>query len=380
MVGVPECLTCEPVVTGDTPIMSKDQVLALATAIGEPDVFVGPSPSVTPTPTPSSDDPVTALLEGYGFRANGETVPDGIGGGTSRVYQVDVDLTADNPRTALLTLTAYPAAGVPIGAPGIEIEGTVLAGCTATTCTPIEPITVPCASDSCFQYWTATTSSAYPGRVKGTRAMFRSAGGDGAEAVVGPASCATCAADEPAPTAFLTLGQTQEVLDAFVRSVASAPGETTACTNGEVKLVPAVDSTGGATGERSVAIEVYARNPSISCTVEGFPSAVLLVGAQPAADQVYRQGTYNMPDADRGVAVVVDSTHAAVFVVAKYRCDTAPTVGRADGVAVGLPGFSSSVAVELPDGLRLELCGGAATEGERDVWVSAFTPREGGVT
>lgn len=338
-----------------------------------------PSPSPSPTKPSSSDDAVTRLLQGYGFRANGETVPDGIGGGTSRVYQVDVDLTADNPRTALLTLTAYPAAGVPIGAPGIEIEGTVLAGCTSTTCTPIEPITVPCASDSCFQYWTATTTSAYPGLVTGTRAMFRSAGGDGAEAVVGPASCAACTADEPAPTAFLTLEQTQEVLDAFIRSVASTAGETTACTNSEVKIVPAVGSSGGATGEQSVAIEVYARNPSISCTVDGFPSATLMVGSDPAASLTYTQGVYGFPDVARGVAVIVDESHAAVFVVAKDRCD-AGIAGRSDGVAVALPGSSEPVVVELPSTLAPELCAGSAADAGHRVWVSYFTPRAGGVS
>ena len=143
-------------------------------------------------------------------------------------------------------------------------------------------------------------------------------------------------------------------------------------------MVAATDPTGGATGERSGAIEVYARNPSVRCTVEGFASVALLVGVDPAPGLSYTFGSYQRPDADRGVAVVVDENHAALFVVAKSRCD-AGAVGRADGVAVRLPGSTTSTSVELPDGLAPELCGGAATGAGNEVWVSAFTPREGGV-
>lgn len=341
-----------------------------------------PSPAPTPslTPRPTGIAAVTQVLEGFGFRVN---TAQEFSGRDGWYFDVDVDPTADNPVDAVLTLAFFSDDGVAVGSERVAVVGSVMNGCDEKACERVDSITVPCPSNDCFQDWATTTTAAYDGVDPGTLVVFRSDGSRAIEAVVGVRSCPTCA---PAGVggAFLTLEQTQEVLAAAFVASAEKPSPSrpaiAACTNNQVKLVPAVGSSGGATGERSLAIEVYARNPSVSCTVEGFPSAVLLVGAQPAADLVYRQGTYNVPDADRGGAVVVDSSHAAVFVVAKYRCDTTATVGRADAVAVGLGGWSTSVTVELSDGLALELCGDAATERERDVWVSAFTPREGGVS
>lgn len=326
----------------------------------------------SPTPTPSSGDPVAALLESYGFRVTDSGVLPAQGGGVSTVYNVDVDRAADNPRTAILSLTTYPAAGVPIGATSIDVPFTVLAGCTSTTCTPIEPINVPCPSDACFQYWTATTTASYDGVLEGTRALFRSDGGDGMEAVAGPVRCDTCQ-QQPVPEPFLTLEQTQQVLEAY--QAPSAPAGTP-CTAEMVKLVPAVDTTGGATGERSVAIEVYARNPQISCVLDGVPTVALQSGPDEGAVLVYTEGLYQQGP-QRGTAVTVDAEHAAVFVVAKSRCDVAP-VDVVDQAVVQLPGDASSIGVDLPPGFGLELCGGAAAD-TSTVWVSAFTLREGGV-
>lgn len=157
------------------------------------------------------------------------------------------------------------------------------------------------------------------------------------------------------------------------------PAGTRPCAPDEVKIVPAVDSTGGATGERSFALEVYARNPGVSCTVDGFPSATLLVGSAPAPDLTYTSGDYGFPNVARGVAVGVDESNAAVFVIAKYRCDSG-TVGRADKVMVTLPGSSEPVTVELPTGLAPELCAGGLADAGHEVWVSFFKPREGGVS
>ncbi len=399
LVGVPECLTCEPIVTGDTPILTKDQGIALAAAVGRPDVFVGPSPSVTPTPTPtpSSDDPVTALLEGYGFRVV-SMVENEPRLNATRTYTVDLNRKVGT--TATLSLTPYQGSRVGLGAERIDVAGTVLAGCTSATCDVTDAVvcttttttcasnyrlSVPCPAVSCLAYWAATTRASYPGVYAGTLAMFWSDGRDGAEAVVGLPTCPACGGSPGTQTAFLTVEQTQAVLQAFgfprggtVPGPSATPVSARPCTPDQVKIVPAVDSTGGATGERSFALEVYARNPGVSCTVDGFPSATLLVGADPAPGLTYTPGDYGFPNVARGVSVGVDESNAAVFVVAKFRCDSG-TVGQADKVAVTLPGSSTPVVVELPPGLAPELCTGTATDAGHEVWVSFFKPREGGV-
>lgn len=364
------CITCSA--SPLPPFLTEQETAQVLDAVQEQ---VEATPSPTPSETPTSADAVTRVLEGFGFRVTSSVTRAGVYGGTSRTYSVDVDLTADNPVSAILTLTSYPASGVPIGATRVDIDRTVLSACTDTTCTPVTPVTYPCPTSSCIQDWWATTSAAYSGLSQGTLAVFRSNGADGVEAVVGLKDCPTCGQSTFGPP-FLTLEQTQQVLNAFGFPVDAAPGEP--CTNDQVKLVPAVGSSSGATGERSVTIEVYARNPSVSCQVDGDPVAKLLVGSVPASGLTYGVGLFTgIPQ--RGTAVLVDSEHAAVFVVSKYRCD-AGAIGVADGIDVRLPGSSRSTVVELPTGLALELCGGAATDAGNTVWVSQFTPREGGVS
>ncbi len=376
-----ECLlACDPTTVEPDAFLTRDQTVGLASALGRPEFTTTPTPLPTAsgTPTPSPTDPtarydaVVALLESYGFRVTDSGELPTQGGGVSTVYNVDVDRTADNPRTAILSVTSYPAAGVPVGATSIDVPFTVLAGCTGSTCTPVEPINVPCPSTACFQFWTATTTSAYEGVGAGSRAMLRSDGGDGVEAVAGPVQCDTCASP-PSPAPFLTIEQTQQVLQAY--RAPSAPAGTP-CTAGMVKLVPATDPTGGATGERSVAIEVYARNPQISCVLDGLPAVDLQSAAGGARRLNYTEGLYQRGP-QRGTAVTVDADRAAVFVVAKSRCGTSP-VEVVDQVNVQLPGDRTVTGVALPAGFGLELCGGAGADAST-VWVSAFSVREGGV-
>jgi hypothetical protein len=299
------------------------------------------------------------------------------------VYDVDVDLTADNPVGAQLTITRFAAADVSLGTERVAVDGSAMNSCTSTTCTPLTNVTFPCPTSYCFQDWWAITTPAYTGYDQGTLIVFRADGTHAVEAVVGVKNCPTCGQLAGSGSAFLTLAQAEEVLSAVglpndrPAPSASASSSSLLCTNDMVKIVPAVDSAGGATGERSVALEVYARNPSVVCTVEGFPAATLLVGADPAPALTYSQGSYQQLAGGSPVAVTVDENHAALFVVSKYRCDAGP-VAQADHLLVRLPGSSTSTSVELaPGGGQLELC--AAGDAGHEVWVSGFIPREGGV-
>ncbi len=307
---------------------------------------------------------MTQVLEGFGFRVN---TAQEFSGRNGWYFDVDVDPTADNPVDAVLTLAFFSDDGVAVGSERVAVEGSVMNGCDEKTCERVDSITVPCPSNDCFQDWATTTTAAYDGVDSGTLVVFRSDGSRAIEAVVGVRSCPTCA-PSGVGGAFLTLEQTQEVLAAAFVASAEEPSPSrpaiAACTNGEVKIVPAVRldgcGDGGAVGgDRGLRAE-----PVGLLHGRGLPVGnVLLEGLGPTptqADQVYRQGTFNAPDADRGVAVVVDSSHAAAFVVAKYRCDTAAAVGgRGRGGGDGLGGSSTSVTVELPDGSCSPSCAAA---------------------
>jgi hypothetical protein len=98
-------------------------------------------------------------------------------------------------------------------------------------------------------------------------------------------------------------------------------------------------------------------------------------GAAEGTSLSYRDGRYQQGPQPSS-PLTLDSEHPAVFVVAKARCDTSP-VDLVDQVNVVLPGDRTVTGVSLPPGFGLELCGGAAVD-TSTVWVSAFTPREGG--
>lgn len=377
LVGVPECLTCDPVVTGDAPILTKDQGLELATAIGEPAVFAGPTPSVTPT-TPASDDAITRTLAGYGFRVLSADTRTNVDGGITRSFNVDINKAADNPVTAFLRLTTYPGSKLPIGAPKVDVDRTVLAGCTATTCTPVLPINVPCPSTSCFQYWTATTTAAYAGIGANTLGLFTSDGTDGAEAVVGPGSCPTCAGLQNLSEPFLTLDQAEEVLGVFTRSIGPAPSPSgtasiaslAACTPDDVKIIPGTGVPSEVTGGRGTWIEIHARNPEVDCVVSGVDSVSLVDGAGTPLAFRYRSGVYQLRDVGDGPMEVSQAVGPVRFALSKYRCDEAPAV-PAGTAYVTLDGWTRPVGVELPAASAgVEQCPGGSGAAGNTVYVS----------
>ena len=368
-----QCITCnaDPL----PPFLRYDETATLADGL-QAALSGGPTPQPTPsTSPPVQKDAVTQALEALGHRVISSDQRGGEVGGTTTVYSVDVDLNADNPVNASLTVTRVPA-GVEVGSERVALSGVAMNSCDERTCTPVTSVTYPCPSSSCFQDWWAITTPAYTGLDQGTLLVFRSNGSQAVELVVGVPSCATCGTG-PTGKAFLSLEDAQQVLNAIGLGDGSAtPASAASCTAEQVKLVPAVDTTGGATGERSVAIEVYARNPQISCVLDGVPTVGLQSGASEGSALVYTEGLYQQGP-QRSTAVAVDAEHAAVFVVAKARCDTGP-VELVDQLTVQLPGDRTVTGASLPPELRLVLCGGAAAD-TSTVWVSAFTPRAGGV-
>ncbi len=339
------------------------------------DASPSPSPSVTPT-TPASDDAVTRTLEGFGMRVK-SVFDNNRGANVVRVYDVDVDLTADNPVGAQLTITRFAAADVSLGTERVAVDGSAMNSCTSTTCTPLTNVTFPCPTSYCFQDWWAITTPAYTGYDQGTLIVFRADGTNAVEAVVGVKNCPTCGQTAGSGSAFLTLEQAQEVLTAFglprggtVPGPSATPAVTRPCAPEDVKLIPGAGVPDEVTGGRGNWIEVHARNPEVDCIVSGVDSVSLVDASGASLAFRYRAGVYQLRDFGDGPVEVSQAVGPARFALSKYRCDEAPAVPAATAY-VTLDGWTRPVGVELPAGSAgVEQCPGGLDAAGNTVYVS----------